>query len=534
MNTRLSLLGIGLIALALSISSWTPVVIISTHPDNINYYNRNPEIAIDGSGNSYVTWQSFDGSDNEVYWAKIEASGAPGTVQKISTHPDNIIYDDSLPQIAVDVSGNSYVTWRGSDGNDTEIYWVKVDTEGTPGIVQKVSTHPDCTNYKDWRPQIAVDVSGNSYVTWYGSDGNDYDIYWVKVDKEGTPGIVQKVSTHPDNRGHHDYHPQIAIDTSGNSYVVWHGCDREGCWEEPGDLEVYWVKIDVEGTPGTVQKISTHTNSITVNTFDSIPQIAVDASGNSYIVWTGIYEGHYDICWVKVDASETLEIAQRICTYRGSDCDDWNPQIEADSSGYSYITWESFDGSNWEIYWMRKDAEGMGGNIQNISTYLGSTLHHDRNPHIAADASGNSYVTWSSYNRGSGDQFDQRICWVKIDVSGKPGRVQEISTREEPRHFDRNSRIVVDTEGNSHVVWEGENESGNDHIFFTAHLPSPPSVQRMLLALIVIIAIASVVIVIRKKLEKDSLDSITKRLRPQHSESIHYLVESIFFIYSTA
>ena len=112
MNTRLSLLGIGLIALALSTSSWTPVLVISTHPNNIDYYNRNPEIAIDGSGNSYVTWQSFDGNDKEVYWVKIEASGTPRIVQKISTHPDNITDDDWYPQIAVDASGNSYITWH--------------------------------------------------------------------------------------------------------------------------------------------------------------------------------------------------------------------------------------------------------------------------------------------------------------------------------------------------------------------------------------------------------------------------------------
>ena len=65
MNVRLSLLGIGLVALILSMSSWTPVVIISTHPDNMTYYSKNPQIVLGASGNSYVTWQGCDGNDQE-------------------------------------------------------------------------------------------------------------------------------------------------------------------------------------------------------------------------------------------------------------------------------------------------------------------------------------------------------------------------------------------------------------------------------------------------------------------------------------
>ena len=237
---KLLLMSIGLAAF-FSISTWTPAMIISTHPDNISYINSRPEMAVDSVGNTYVVWQGYDGNDQEIYWVKVDASGEPGTVQKVSTHPDNVETDDWLPQIAVDSSGNSYITWSGSDGNDKDVYWVKIDEGGTPGTIQKISAYPEDIEFSDSSPHIASDSEGNTFVTWGGSDGTNTGIYWVKIDAEGVPGTAQKISKHPDNKTCCNYDPQIAVNAQGNSYVVWHGCDKEECWREPGDLEIYWV-----------------------------------------------------------------------------------------------------------------------------------------------------------------------------------------------------------------------------------------------------------------------------------------------------
>ncbi|MFQ6088632.1 MAG: hypothetical protein ACE5K0_07000, partial [Candidatus Methanofastidiosia archaeon] len=134
---------------------------------------------VDPFGNSYVTWYGYDGSDWEIYFVKISSAGTAGTVQKISTHADNITRSDYDPQIAVDPFGNSYVTWYGYDGSDWEIYFVKISSAGTAGTVQKISTHADNITRDDYDPQIAVDSCGNSYVTWNGYDGSDYEIYFT-------------------------------------------------------------------------------------------------------------------------------------------------------------------------------------------------------------------------------------------------------------------------------------------------------------------------------------------------------------------
>jgi hypothetical protein len=504
MNTKLLLVTIGVAALLLSISSWTPPVIISTHEDNIQYFNRGPQLVIDDFGNSYVTWQGSDGNDKEVYWVKINAEGIPGQAQKISIHPDNRDTDDWQPQIGIDGSGNSYVTWGGFDGNDHDIYWVKIDASGTPGTIQNISDHPEGADHDDGSAEIAVDASGNSYVTWSGFDGNDKEIYWVKIDASGVLGTIKNISTHPDNIDHHDYYPHITRDPSGNSYIVWQGCVKEDCWKEPGDFEIYWVKIDTSGTPGKVVKVPP-TDPDNIDTMAMKPQIAVDAQGNSSIVWSGKNEQSNDIYWVKIDTSGELGDIQRISAYPDSSYGDYHPKLAADTEGNSYITWCGSDGNDREIYWVKIDSSGIPGTVQKVSNYFLSGVYEDSNPQIAVDVQGNSYITWNSFNGGFAEKFDLTIRWTKVDTEGNPGRAQNISSNQYSKHFDRNSRVAVDTQGNSYVVWEGDDESKHDHIFFTAHLPDQTLIPRVIFIMVILIAavvIAAGVVVVRRKIKK--------------------------------
>ena len=436
-----------LTTVVLPIASWIPVVKISTHPDNIVRDDNYPQIAVDSSGNSYIAWYGYDGNDYEIYWVKVDPAGTPGSVVKISTHPDNTGRYDGIPQIAVDASGTSYVTWEGWSASNKDIYWVKVDSAGTPGSVVKISTHPDNTRRADSLAQIAVDASGNSYVVWQGYDGNDNEIYWVKVNPAGVPGSVVKISTHPDNTGKADWYPQIAVDASGNSYIVWQGHDGN-------DYEIYWVRIDISSSPGTVQKISTHPCNITW--YDYTPQIAVDASGNSYVVWKG-YDGHdLEIFWTEVDALGVPGTVKIISTHPGNvNASDESPQIAVDASGNSYVVWYSN-----KVYWVKVDPIGTPGAIVDISA-----PHHvsrfTLSPQIAVTPSGHSYVTWRSYD---GSNLD--IYWAVI-ISGILGAVEKVSTHADnlTRH-DYFSQIAVDASGTSYVTWHGYD--GNDlEIYFS-------------------------------------------------------------------
>ncbi|MBU7018601.1 MAG: hypothetical protein HXS44_13915 [Theionarchaea archaeon] len=429
------------------------VLKISTDPGVTYRNNYDPQIVGDTSGNSYVTWHGYDGYYWDVYWVKVDAAGTTGTIQMISTHPDNVNGQDWGPQIGVDSSGNSYVVWRGYDGYDNEIYWVRVDAAGTPGVVQKISTHPDNETREDYDPQIAVDSGGNSYVTWRCQFGSNKDIYWVKVDAAGTLGTVQKISTHADNIIGDDFNPQIAADSSGNSYVVWYGHDGT-------DNEIYWVKVDAAGTPSAVQKISTHVDNGIRD--DWYPQIAADSSGNSYAVWYGWDGSDNEIYWTKVDATGTAGAVQKISTHVDNETwDDRYPQIVSDTSGNSCVTWQGNDGSDNEIYWTRIDVAGTSGAVQKISNHPDNETRFEYVPQIALDTSGNSYVTFQSY-----DGRDDEVYWVAVDSAGTPGEAEKISTHpDNDTRDDWKPQIAADPSGNSYTVWQGW-DGGDWEVYF--------------------------------------------------------------------
>ena len=378
--------------------------------DSLENVNTSPHIAVDEEGNTYLTWigwRKLCDRSRDVYWVKIDAEGVRNPIQKISTHPDNTKNREWDPQIAIDEQKNSYIVWHGSDGEDSEIYWVKVDAEGIPGQTVKISTHPDNTKNSEFNVRIAVDAQGNSYVVWEGfdkyNDSGRYeeDIYWVRVDAEGLPGDVLKISTHPDNLNYRDHSPEIAVDAEGNSTVVWYGCDGEDCNYQLGDYEIYLVRIDAEGNPGEVQKLSELLGE--TRNYHSFPQIAVDRNGNSYVAWIGGDEDGGGIYWVKIDAEGVPGVIQKISPHP-KDVDDIERdlQIAVDAEGNSYLTWQRCSGKDcaygvgdYKIHWMKIDTRGVPSEVVTLSVHPDNLEERVENPEITVDTQGNSGVVWS-------------------------------------------------------------------------------------------------------------------------------------------
>ena len=70
---------------------------------------------------------------------------------------------------------------------------------------------------------------------------------------------------------------------------------------------------------------------------------------------------------------------------------------------------------------------------------------------MATDSSGNSHVAWRRSN-GS----NQIVQYVKIDSSGTPGTVEDLSATGQSAY---NLHLTTDSSGNSHVVWRRSNGS---------------------------------------------------------------------------
>jgi len=178
-------------------------------------------IALDGSGNVYVTGLSLgSGTNNDYATIKYDPAGNQIWVQRYNG-PGN--YIDEATAIAVDGSGNVYVTGSSANVNNASNYdyaTIKYDQAGNQ-LWAKRYNGPG--NYYDNATAIAVDGSGNVYVTGYSvSDETQYDYATIKYDTAGNQLWVQRYNG-PGN--YMDYALDIAVDGSGNVYVTGASCD---------------------------------------------------------------------------------------------------------------------------------------------------------------------------------------------------------------------------------------------------------------------------------------------------------------------
>jgi hypothetical protein len=171
-------------------------------------------IAVDDSSNVYVTGTSY-GSGTYFDFATIKyyPDGDTAWVRRYDGPANG---SDGAYAIAVDGSGNVYVT-GGSAGSGTgsDFATIKYHPNGDTAWVRR---YDGPWNDYDWARAIAVDGSGNVYVTGesYGS-GTYSDYATIKYYPNGDTAWVRRYNG-PGNWD--DEASAIAVDGSGNVYVM--------------------------------------------------------------------------------------------------------------------------------------------------------------------------------------------------------------------------------------------------------------------------------------------------------------------------
>jgi beta propeller repeat protein len=133
---------------------------------NNNLVDSAPQVCwVEGPG-PVVTWQWYDGNDNEISVAKYNG------INWVITRLTNNNYYDYYPQIS-----GSHVVWYGWDGHDYEIFLYDVLTSTTTPLTNN--------SYDDRYPQIS-----GSNVVWAGYDGNDFEIFHYDIGTGSTTQIT--------------------------------------------------------------------------------------------------------------------------------------------------------------------------------------------------------------------------------------------------------------------------------------------------------------------------------------------------------
>ena len=386
-----------------------------------------PAIAADSSGNVYFTYYTngilsggtFRGS-TDIAVIKMDINGNIVWIREQSVM--NTTLGDILPAIAVDSSGNSYVSYTTagavsggilSTANDIVLF--KLDTNGNVVWVRQQAIMN--TSGNETESSIALDPSGNVYVTYHTSGTvsggtllSSFDVAVFKMDANGNlVWIKQHAVT---NTTSSDAFPSIAVDSSGNSYVSYltTGTVSGGTWRWDNDSVVF--KLDTNGNVVWVKQ-NAFQNTTGGDHFNTI---AVDSSGNAYVSYTssgtasgGVLNVSQDIIVYKLDTNGNLVWIKQQTTMN-SNGSDQNPVIKVDSAGNSYVTYYTSGivsgglnrGSN-DIVVFKLDTNG---NIVWVREEpLMNTTGNDLEPKMALDASGNIYISYYTTASVSGGTF---------------------------------------------------------------------------------------------------------------------------------
>jgi uncharacterized delta-60 repeat protein len=229
-------------------------------------------IAVDGSGNVYVTGDSLgSGSGYDYATIKYDANGKQLWAKRYNG-PGN--GSDTAQAVAVDGSGNVYVAGKSSgSGTGYDYATIKYSANGKQIWVKRFN---GLGNSTDVVTALAVDGSGNIYVAGESlGSGTDYDYATIKYNTNGKQLWV-KMYNGPGNSS--DTARAIAVDGSGNVYVTgW-------SWSSDTDYDYATIMYGANGKQLWAKMYNGPGNGR-----DCGWAIAVDESGHVYV--TGISLG---------------------------------------------------------------------------------------------------------------------------------------------------------------------------------------------------------------------------------------------------
>ncbi|MDZ7262317.1 MAG: SBBP repeat-containing protein [candidate division KSB1 bacterium] len=383
-------------------------------------------MAVDGSGNVYVTGYSLGlGIGYDYATVKYNFAGAEQWVARYNG-PENS--DDKATALAVDASGNVYVTGY-SWGSGTRYNYATVKYNFI-GVEQWVVHYNGPGNDDDGASALAVDGSGNVYVTGESEgSGSEYDYATVKYN---FAGVEQWVTRYNGPGNDWDLATALAVDGSGNVYVTGRSLG----------LDIGPDYATVKYNSAGVEQWVTRYNG-PESLWGGATALTVDSSGNVYVTGGNIGLGTgYDYATLKYNSAGA---EQWLARYNGpGNVWDIATALTVDSSGNVYVTGYSWgSGTGYDYATVKYNSAGIQ---QWVACYNGPENSGDYATDLALDASGNVYVTGISV--GSGTDYDYAT--VKYNSAGAE---QWVARYNGPGNSDDEAiALAVDGSGNVYVT----------------------------------------------------------------------------------
>jgi hypothetical protein len=316
------------------------------------------------------------------------------------------------PHVALDSEGNATAVWdRSREGETVVETSFRPAGEGweAPEVLAEGAS-----------PQVVVDRNGNWTVIWERSAFPQMVIETASRAPGGNWSAAAEVDAVPLAA---DPEPWLAVDWEGRNTAVWKDGEMimssyrqfPGEWEEPVPLS--------EGE-------------------SFVPQAAMDARGDATAVWM-----HYDGSHFVVESSYRPEQGEwgeaTLVSAPGEE--GGNPHVAIDAQGDSLVVWRGEDEGETRLRAAYRPAGGEWGEAVDVSA-AGEQIE---SPRAAVDPQGNAIAVWSG---SSGELGGYDIAHASFKPVGGEWEEPVALSAEGGNAFP--SDVVFDESGNAAVIWE--------------------------------------------------------------------------------
>lgn len=347
---------------------WGTAVLIETN--NLGSA-LDPAITIDVAGNGYAVWRQFDGSRVSIWSNRYHAAdNAWGTAILIET--DNAGAAHS-PQVTADAIGNALAIWPQSDGLRTNIwsnrYSGTSNEWGTATLIESLDTG-DAES-----PQIGADAAGNAIALWHQYDGGLPSI-WINR-YTVTDQAWGNASTLEYDSFNSAVNPKLAMNAFGNAVALWTQADGVG-----GSIRFrrYFSSIDSWSAIGPVQDNAE---------IGSNPQVAMDADGNTIVVWQqsagfNLWSRRFSVTSNSWSLPVRIEMNSAVMA--------GNARLATNSSGDAHVVWPQYDSGRVSIW---SNSYTSSGDVWGTATLVEMNNIHDADsPDIVVAENGDALAVW--------------------------------------------------------------------------------------------------------------------------------------------
>jgi hypothetical protein len=398
-----------------------------------------------------------------LLFAVLVALAAPTGAQAVWTAPVVLSeqgLDSSVPDVALDQSGNAVFVWLRFDGTTDcggfpGCERAQVRARSAAGVLSAVQTLSGAGRSAD-SAGLAVDSSGNAVVVWRRSDH-------TTACEESSP--CERVQTRARSAtaalsaaqtlsapGRHAYSPDVAVDPSGNAVFAWTRLDGTGdC-----GFDCQRAQTRARSAAGALSA----TQTLSAAGHDAYgAQVGVDQSGNAVFAWvrpdpaTGC-SGFFGCVQARArSAAGVLSAPQRISA-PGQEAD--SHQLAVDPSGNAIFVWQRRDGTTGcegspGCLRIQARFRSAGGALSMTQT-LSPAGQHAYAPAVAVDQSGNAVFVWLVRDETGCGGFP--CLGIQARARSAAGVLSPIQTLSAPANSTDDPQVAVDQSGNAIFVWQ--------------------------------------------------------------------------------